>query len=153
VTQRASRDDLFAGGILVLLGGYFCLEALNYELGTPFRMGPGFLPLVLGGVLASLGLAVALQGLRKPHDASQEKPAWRAIVLIVFAIAFFGVAIRGLGFVPTVFVCTLLTAFASRMTTVVGATIIAAGLTLLSTLIFVIGLRLQVPIIGPWLGF
>lgn len=149
-----SRDDLYAGGIFLALGAYFAIEARTYELGTPFRMGPGFLPLVLGGVLALLGVAIAVIGLRKaaagaPAEA-KHPPSFRAIGLIVIAIAFFAICIRGLGFVPTVFIAALVTAFASQMTRLPGALAIATGLTVLSTLVFVVGLRLQVPLIGPW---
>jgi hypothetical protein len=106
----------------------------------------------LGTVLVALGLAVGVVGLSKRADASKDPVSWRGIVLISVAVAFFAVTLRGLGFVPTVFITLLLTCFASRMNGIVGAVLIAAGLTLMSTLIFVIGLRLQVPLVGPWLG-
>jgi putative Mn2+ efflux pump MntP len=153
VATRISRDNFFAGGIFIALGGYFALESLNYELGSPIRMGPGYMPLVLGSLLAALGLAIIVAGLRKPTEHTGEPPSWRAIGLITVAIVFFGVSIRGLGFVPTVFITGLLTASASRNSKLIGAVIIAAALTLLSTLVFVIGLRLQVPMLGPWLRF
>lgn len=153
MATRISRNNLFAGGIFIALGGYFALESLNYELGTPVRMGPGYMPLVLGIALAALGLAIAVAGLRRPEEHTGDPPSWRAIGLISVAIIFFGVCIRGLGFVPTVFISALLTASASRNSTLLGAVIIAAALTLLSTLVFVFGLRLQVPLLGPWLRF
>lgn len=153
LATRTSRDNFFAGGIFIALGGYFALESLNYELGSPIRMGPGYMPLVLGCVLAALGLAIIVAGLRKPEEHTNERPSWRALGLITLAIIFFGVCIRGLGFVPTVFITALLTASASSKSTLLGAAVIAAALTLLSTLIFVFGLRLQVPLLGPWLRF
>ncbi len=151
--MRISRDDLFAGGLFVVLGLFFALEALNYDLGTPFRMGPGFLPLVLGCTLVALGLAVAGKGLRRPADAPKNPVPWRAIGLITLSVLFFALTVRGLGFVPVVFVSVLITAFASTSTRLPGALAIALGLTLLSTLVFVIGLRMQVPMVGPWLPF
>jgi hypothetical protein len=39
--MRISRDDLIAAALFIGLGGFFAIEALNYDLGTPFRMGPG----------------------------------------------------------------------------------------------------------------
>lgn len=153
MATRISRDNFFAGGIFIALGAFFSLESLNYELGSPIRMGPGYMPLVLGGVLAALGLAIVVAGLRKPEEHTNERPSWRAIGLIGVAIVFFGLCIRGLGFVPTVFITAVLTASASRRSTLLGAAIIAAALTLLSTLVFVFGLRLQVPMLGPWLRF
>lgn len=153
MAAHLSRDNLFAGGIFIALGGYFAIEALNYELGSPIRMGPGFMPLALGSLLAALGLTIVIAGLRNPGDEQGEKPSWRAIVLIISAVAFFGVSIRGLGFIPTVFITALVTAFASRRSGPVAAALIAIGLTVLSTMVFVVGLRLQVPLVGPWLRF
>lgn len=153
LAARISRDNFFAGGIFIALGGYFALESLNYELGSPIRMGPGYMPLVLGCALAALGLAIVVAGLRKPEEHTNERPSWRAIGFISVAIIFFGVSIRGLGFAPTVFITALLTASASSRSTTIGALLIAAALTVLSTAVFIFGLRLQVPLLGPWLPF
>src|SRR5690606_10582128 len=116
-------------------------------------MGPDYMPLVLGCALAALGLAIVIAGLRKPEEHTNERPSWRAIGFISVAIIFFGVSIRGLGFVPTVFITALLTASASSRSTTIGALLIAAALTVLSTAVFIFGLRLQVPLLGPWLPF
>ncbi len=143
---------MIAAVLFIGLGGFFALEALRYDLGTPFRMGPGFLPLTLGAVLAALGLGLGIKGISKGVDEVKDPFSLRALVLVSFAIVFFALTVRGLGFVPAVFVAVLVTSFASRTNKLVGAMLIASGLTLLSVLIFVIGLRLQVPLIGPWLG-
>lgn len=150
--MQISRDDLIAGALFIGLGGFFAVEALSYDLGTPFRMGPGFLPLTLGAVLAALGLAIGIKGLSRGADAVKDPVSWRAIVLVSLAVIFFAVTVRGLGFVPTVFVTVLVTSLASRMNSPTSAILIAIGLTAMSTLIFVVGLRLQVPLVGPWLG-
>ena len=60
--EESILDDLVAGGIFVALGLAFAIGARSYELGTAFRMGPGYVPLVLGGLLALLGLAVIGNG-------------------------------------------------------------------------------------------
>ncbi len=149
---RFSLRDLIAGGIFVLAGAYFALEALNYEVGTAFRMGPGFMPLLLGAVLAALGVGVAASGYEKPDTEKPLPPSWRGIALIVGVVIFFGATIRGLGFVPVVFVAAFASAMASRLNSPLFAAILAAGLTVLCTAIFVIGLGLTVPWFGPWLG-
>lgn len=149
---RFSLRDLIAGGIFVLAGAYFALEALNYDVGTAFRMGPGFMPLLLGAVLAALGIGVAASSYDKPDTEKPLPPSWRGIALIVGVVIFFGATIRGLGFVPVVFIAAFASAMASRLNSPLFAAILAAGLTVLCTAIFVIGLGLTVPWFGPWLG-
>ena len=149
---KFSLRDLLAGGIFVLAGAYFALEALTYEVGTPFRMGPGFMPLVLGAVLAALGLGVAATGYQKPDREKPLPPSWRGIGLIVGIVIFFGATIRGLGFVPVVFITAFVSAMASRLNSPIFAGLLAIGLTVMCTVIFVIGLGMTVPWFGPWLG-
>lgn len=149
----ASKKDVAAGGMFVAFGAYFALEAMTYELGTPFRMGPGFMPVVLGGILVALGIATAAADLGK-GEADQRTPwPWRGIVLVLGTIIFFAATIRGLGFIPVVFLSGLATALSSRNNSWLSAVIIAAGLCTLCMLIFVVGLGLIVPWFGPWLQF
>jgi hypothetical protein len=152
VVANFSTKDLVSGGVFVLAGAYFALEALNYEVGTAFRMGPGFMPLLLGTVLALLGLGVAASGWKKPDTEQPLSPPWRGMVLIIGVILFFGATIRGLGFVPVVFVSAFAAAMASRLNSPVFAAMLAVTLTVLCTLIFVVGLGMTVPWFGPWLG-
>jgi hypothetical protein len=149
---RFSLRELLAGGIFVLAGAYFAFESLNYEVGTAFRMGPGFMPLVLGTVLALLGLGVAASGWEKPPAEKPLAPSWRGIALIIGVVVFFGATIRGLGFVPVVFIGTFASAMASRLNSPLFAALLAVGLTVLCTAIFVLGLGMTVPWFGPWLG-
>ena len=146
-----ATKDLVPGALFVALGAYFALEALTYEIGTPFRMGPGFMPLLLGTLLVLLGLGVAASGWQKPDDV-REKPSWRAMVLIIGVIMFFGFTIRGLGFVPVTLVTGFGAALASRSNSPIFALMLAVGLSVLCTAIFVVGLGLTVPWFGPWLG-
>jgi hypothetical protein len=147
-----SRKDLIAGGIFVLAGAYFALESLTYEVGTAFRMGPGFMPLLLGSALALLGLAIAASGWNKPDAEQPTGLPWRGMILIIGVIVFFGATIRGLGFVPVVLVSSFVAAMSSRLNSPVFALLLAVTLTVLCTLIFVVGLGMSVPWFGPWLG-
>ena len=61
--MTATRKNVAAGAIFTLIGAYFCIEAaLNLRMGTAFRMGPGYFPIVIGGLLVLLGLAIAFLG-------------------------------------------------------------------------------------------
>lgn len=129
------------------------MGSLSYELGTPLRMGPGYFPLLVGAILAALGLGIVLKGLVAGEVVSFGAVPWRAVGVIVLALLFFGFTVRRLGFVPTSAVTALLTTFASTRVRPLMAVAVAAGLTLASTLIFVVALQLRIPLFGPWLPF
>lgn len=148
-----SKNDAAAGALFVAFGGYFVLEAMTYEIGSAFRMGPGYMPIVLGGILVALGVLVAAKGIGTPD--TEAAPPWplRALVLVLGTIIFFAATIRGLGFVPVAFTSALVTALASRKNNWLSALIIAVGLCVLCLVIFVVGLGLIIPWFGPWLKF
>jgi Tripartite tricarboxylate transporter TctB family len=153
VERRRSVPDVLAGGIFVLIGGGFVVGSLGYELGTPLRMGPGYFPLLVGAILAALGLAIVGKGLIAGEVIAFGPIPWRAATFIVLAILFFGFTVRRLGFVPSSAVTALLTTLASPRIRLRTAVAVAAGLTVAATLIFVVGLQLRIPLFGPWLRF
>jgi hypothetical protein len=74
------RDSLLAGGVFVVVGVAFAVAATRYELGTALRMGPGYLPAVLGALLAGLGLVVIGQGLAaRVRSGAATDPASEAV--------------------------------------------------------------------------
>lgn len=148
--QRARRD-LFAGAIFAAFGAAFAGMSLTYDIGDPFRMGPGFFPLALGLVLVGLGALIVAKGFVAGSGEDLGIVPWRAVVILVAAIMFFGLTVRGLGLVPALGGTTLLAAFAGRDVHPGRAAIIAIGLTVLSILIFVVALQLRLALVGPWI--
>ncbi|MEQ4304209.1 tripartite tricarboxylate transporter TctB family protein [Plantactinospora sp. B6F1] len=151
--RRRSLPDILAGGVFVLIGAAFMVGARGYELGSLLRMGPGYFPLLVGAIVAALGLAIVVKGFVAGEVASFGTVPWRALAAIVLAVVFFGLTVRRLGFVPTSAVTALLTTLASRRVRPLTAVAVAAVLTVASTLIFVVGLQLRIPLWGPWLQF
>jgi ABC-type multidrug transport system permease subunit len=76
---------------------------------------------------------------------------WRAMVLIIAAVLFFGMTVRGLGLVPSTFGAALLAAMASRRAGLLGVLTVSIGLTIFAILIFVVALSLNLRLIGPWI--
>lgn len=149
---KAARKDLGAGAIFIAFGLAFAITAGTYEVGSALRMGPGFFPLVLGGILVVLGLLVVLKGFVAPETGDVGPVPWRAAAFLTAAILFFGFTVRGLGIVPSLFVSVLLAALAGRNMRIVPALVIAASLTVLSVLIFIVLLQLPLRLLGPWLS-
>ena len=154
--------DLLAGGVFVALGLAFVIGARGYERGTALQMGPGYVPLVLGGMLVVLGLGVAVQGLLVGRDSgaastdededADARIPWVQALLLVAGIILFGLTVRGVGLVPALLITTFLSALAGHETGPVAAALIAVGLTALCVVIFVFLLQLRLPFLGPWLG-
>jgi hypothetical protein len=148
---HAARKDLLAGGAFVGIGLAFAIASSTYEIGTALRMGPGYFPLVLGSILVLLGILIAVNGVIAASGEDLGPVPWKAMALLVAALFFFGYTVRGLGIVPSLLVSVFLTAMAAHRARVLPAAVIAASLTALSVLIFVILLQLRLPYVGPWL--
>lgn len=148
---RRVLKDILAGAIFIAIGLAFAIGSLSYDIGTPLRMGPGYFPLVLGGLLAGLGVLVIAKGfIAGEGDAIGEVDA-RAVVMITAALLFFGITVRGLGVAGALFGASLLAALARSRTPPREAVIIAVALTALSVLIFIVALQLRLPLVGPWI--
>ena len=148
---RLALKDVLAGGTFIALGVAFAAGSLTYDIGTAVRMGPGYVPLVLGVVLAGLGVLVIVKGFIAGEGEPIGGVEWRAVILIIAALLFFGLTVRGLGVVGALFGSSLLAALARSQTSAREALVIAVGLTALSVVIFIVALQLRLPLVGSWI--
>ena len=82
--QRAGIKDILAGLIFLGFGAAFGYAATGYPIGTAFRMGPGYFPLLLAGALALLGAAIVVKGFAAAAAEGEIGPVpWRALVLLL----------------------------------------------------------------------
>lgn len=147
-----ARDKL-SGLLFFIIGGGFCIgAATGLKIGTASQMGPGFFPMLVGGLLALFGLVILV----KPDGSTEggkTSIAWRGLVMIATATLSFGLFVRDLGFAPTMMLTVSLACFASPDTKVSTALITAASLTLFCSVAFIYGLGLPFRLFGPWLQF
>ncbi|KKX30673.1 tripartite tricarboxylate transporter TctB family protein [Rhizobium sp. LC145] len=146
------RTNLICGLLFVGLGFFFAFQSFQLELGTAFRMGPGYFPLVLSGALVLFGLIILAQAFRAEGEPIGPI-AWRGIFFILPAPIFFGLTVRGLGFVPALFLAAFFASFASSRMKPLTALVLAALLTVFSVAVFSYGLGLPFRRFGPWLNF
>ena len=64
IALRNNRD-FWAGFMLIVFGAASIFIARDYPFGSTMRMGPGYFPSVLGGILVLFGVYVMIVGLRK----------------------------------------------------------------------------------------
>jgi hypothetical protein len=151
--KSIDRTDAAAGILFILFGLFFGIQSIGLELGTAFRMGPGYFPLVLSCVLVGFGLLVLLNALKTAGNGDMGTLAWRGMLFILPAPVFFGLTVRGLGFVPAIFLTTLIAGLASLKMRLHWALLLAVAVTVFSTLVFSYALGLPFRRIGPWLTF
>jgi uncharacterized membrane protein len=149
---KIDRTNALCGAIFVALGLFFALQSLGLQLGTAFRMGPGYFPLVLASALILLGAIIVIQSLRTVHEGVGAI-AWRGLIFILPAPIVFGFTVRGLGFVPALFMAAFIASFASHRMKPLMALVLSAAITVFSVLVFSYGLGLPFRSFGPWLGY
>lgn len=81
-------------------------------MGSTMRMGPGYFPLVLGVLLALLGLATCIRGLAIKAERV-ENVRFRPLLLILGAVGIFAIAIEGAGIVISTILTVAMAAAAS----------------------------------------
>ena len=150
-TNTNDKTDQATGLLLMAAAGFFGYQTTGLEIGTMFRMGPGYFPMILSGLLFLLGVLIFLKSFGRTSEPFGTI-AWRGMALILPAPIIFGLTVRGLGFVPALFIATLIAAQASVKMRPLPSLILAVVVTILSTLIFSYGLGLPFRRFGPWLG-
>ncbi len=143
--------DTVTGLFFVLFAAGTIVTALHYGWGDPMRIGPAFFPICVAIALAIVGVVLVLRGLRAEGMRIGTVP-WRPILFLLAGPAFFAATIKGLGFALAFAGLTLLGCLAFprpdwRVTAAVVPLLTAA-----CYLAFVVGLRVNIPLLGPWIG-
>ena len=142
-----NQQDVAAGLIYVLAGAAFSLGALNYKLGDPSRMGPGWFPFWIGVLLVAVGIANVAAGMRA-HATPQrvKRPEFGSLAWILGAVVLFGVLLKPAGLVLSLAVLVLVASRASHEFSWKGALLNTAVLILFSVGAFIRGIQLQIPL-------
>lgn len=143
--MRRDWPDILGGLALAVIGALACGWALlHYDPGTLRQMGPGFFPAVLGGLLAILGLIVALPALGRAGEARRFDFASATAVLS--AILIFGFGLRYLGLAGATFASVLVASLAAPHPGWTWRIALALAVTALTVLVFSYGLRMTLPL-------
>ena len=139
------NQDFWAGVMLIATGLAAVVIARDYAFGTALRMGPGYFPSVLGGLLVLAGLYLVVKGLR-----SGEKIAgtWsvRALIVLPLSLVLFGLLMEYAGFVPALAVLIFGSAAAGTEFKFGEVALLTVFLTVMCVLVFVWGIGLPYPL-------
>lgn len=137
----------FCSGLMfTFIGVGFSYGATQYHLGTVAEMGPGYFPLVLGGLLAILGLSITVRSVLVDERDGAISVRLRPIVFVLGSVCLFAVMLAPAGLVAASFVMVLVGSFASEEFSWKYVVPTALLLVAASYLIFVYGLGLPMPV-------
>jgi putative tricarboxylic transport membrane protein len=136
--------DFWAGVMFIAFGVGFMIVARNYAMGSSVRMGPAYFPMVLGGILAIIGLAIFVKSFAT-NGPPVPRIVFRPMTLIILAIVLFGIFLKPLGLVVSAAILIGLGAFGGHEFKTKEVAILYAVLVIFSVLVFVKGLGLPIP--------
>lgn len=151
-----SQKDFFAGLMFMACGVAFAWGATNYNIGEGARMGPGYFPLVLGILLAILGIAVVFQALVVETEDGEKigAIAWKPLGFIIGANLAFGLLLGGLpkigvpamGLIAAIYALVFIASLAGDRFKPKEVAILATILAVFSYFAFIWLLKLQFPV-------
>ena len=138
---RAPKD-FWSGVMFCAFAVVAILAARGYSLGSAGKMGPGYFPLLLGGLLGILG--VILIGRSLVLDG-EPVPRFHLLPLAVIAVAvaLFGLMIEPAGLVASLALLVVLSAWAGPQFRLTETVALAAALIVFSIGVFVYALGLS----------
>jgi putative tricarboxylic transport membrane protein len=139
------NKNFLSGLFFIGTGGLGIFMAQDYPMGTALRMGPGYFPIVLSGMLILFGVYCLIQGLLNPEKLPHN---WspRALVILPIATVVFGILMEHAGFIPALIVLIFISSYAGREFKFWEVLVMAIGLTIGSWALFIWGLGLPYPL-------
>jgi hypothetical protein len=144
--ELRNNKDFWAGLMLIGIGAASIFIARGYPFGSTMRMGPGYFPSMLGGILALFGIYVMILGLRRGEKITVHCST-RALIVLPLSLLAFGVLMNYAGFLPAMAVLIFGSACAGQDFKFVEILLLTVILTGLSIAIFIWGLGLPYPLV------
>jgi Tripartite tricarboxylate transporter TctB family len=149
-----SQRDFLSGLMFIVVGVVFAVGATNYTMGTSAKPGAGYFPLILSVLMALLGAIVLFKSLTIETQSGEPVGhiAWKPLIVIVAAIAVFGLALPRLGLFITIPLLIVMVSAAGDEFHWKGVLASCVILTAGSWFIFIWGLNLTIPLKPAFIG-
>ncbi|HSN42355.1 MAG TPA: tripartite tricarboxylate transporter TctB family protein [Burkholderiales bacterium] len=143
-----NNKDFFSGLMFIFIGAGAVFIARDYPIGSATRMGPGYFPVALGGLLFLFGVYIMVQGLIKKEKM---QGAWslKAWIILPIATIIFGYLMDHAGFVPALLALIFISAAAGNEFKFREVLYMAVLLTVTSVGLFIYALDMPYPLF-PW---
>jgi len=144
-TELRSNRDFLAGLLMISIGVIAFYMAMDYPFGSAVRMGPGYFPRVLAGILMAFGVVTMLKGLRTGEKV-EGRWGWYQLTMVLLSLVVFGFLMDRLGLVPALVGMFFLSALAGHEFKFKEVAILTVVMTIFAILVFVKGLGLPYPL-------
>lgn len=151
IARIRNPKDFWTGVIYIVIGLGAVALAQEYRMGTAFKMGPGYFPVVLGALLAVIGVVSIIRSLLRVGEPIGAF-AIKGLILVVAGVALAGYLFRNAGMIVALPLLIMITAYASIKFSWRASIALAVGLTAFCILVFAYGLGLPLPVLGKWFG-
>lgn len=143
--QVRSSQDLWAGALFTAIASFMFVAGLDLALGTSLRMGPGYAPRLLCGLLFAIGCVLVGRGLTVD---GADTGTWnlRPMIFVLGSILLFAFALERLGLVLTTFLVVGASSFAIRDLRPKELLVVASVMAIVCSGVFVFGLKLMIPL-------
>jgi len=148
-----SQKDFWSGLMFLATGLGFAWGATFYSFGTSARPGPGYFPLGLGLILATLGAITLFEAMTIETEDGEPVGsfAWKPLITILLSVLVFGLVLPRIGMALTIPILVAIASMAGDTYHWRDVLISALVLTFGSWLIFILGLKLVIPVWPPFL--
>ncbi len=148
--NRLLSKDFLSGLMFIAFGLIALYFGQKLALGTPVRMGPGYVPRMLSLILLGLGVIICIVALVAGSEPV-EKPKWKPITLVTIGVVCFALLFERAGLLPALVVLILIASLANdefKIVEVIGNMVVLAAL---CTVVFKVGLSMNISIVrGVW---
>jgi hypothetical protein len=142
--------------MFTVVGVAFAWGATTYTVGNGARMGPGYFPLMLGIVMAIIGMIITFTALvtETPDGDKIGKWAWKQVFFILGANLAFGILLGGLpslgvpamGLIAAIYALTIIASLAGHEFNIKSVLVLATVLAIGSYFAFIWALKLQIQV-------
>jgi len=136
-----TNKDFWSGLLLLGFGFAGFYMALDYPFGSALRMGPGYFPRVLAGIIVAFGLFVTIRGIRSGEKV-RGVWGWKPLAYITVSLVLFGWIMDRYGMVPALVVMFFVSALGGHEFKFKEVAILTVAMSVFAVAVFVYGLGL-----------
>ena len=147
-----NETDFWSGVMFIAFGLFFGAFATRYDFGTAKVMGPAYFPTILGGLLALIGALMTLAGLGRAGEGGKiESFHFAELAWVLGAVVIYAAILGWAGLLVSMLALIVISSFASHESRWKEVIILSIVMAVITYLVFIIGLKLTIPVLPAFL--